>query len=185
MLLHVTAEMLYTQPKTTSSLHPPALRTRRKHSPPPDRSTHLCLPAVALLAGLNDTVAADSRTVGRLMQSMPDERAVPVLLQEGFKVPNAAAAKGFCPADMSKIKQLSILVCVNTSTAIHSLKISVQFQDLLTYWNKAQRSPGCLSVTCQTSFYNTLLTQAEKHSEIPCFWKQKVSFLNLSTQSLI
>ena len=86
----------------------PALRTRKKYSPPPERGTHLRRPAVALLAGLHDAVAADGCAVRGLTQSVPDERAVPVLLQEGFKVPDAAAAKGFCPTETSKIKQLSI-----------------------------------------------------------------------------
>lgn len=90
--------MLYTPPD------------RSQHIPPAERGTHLRRAAVALLAGLHHAVAADGPAVGRLTRSVSDERAVPVLLQEGFEVPDAAAAKGFCPAETSKIKQLSVYV---------------------------------------------------------------------------
>lgn len=108
-------------------------------------STHLLPPAVALLAALHHAVAADGRSpVGHSVQAGSIEKALAsIVLQEGSKVPDAAAAKGFCPTDTSKIKQLSIYTL--THLPPFTLKISGQLKDSFRCRHKAQRFPGCLS----------------------------------------
>lgn len=83
--------------------------------------------------------------VEMLALSLPHDRAVPVLLQEALKVPDAAVAEGFCPIEIPKMKVIHL--CVNTSTPARSLQISVQ----LRCWHKAQRYPGCLAVPLPNS----------------------------------
>lgn len=78
------------------------------------RGAHLGCAAVALLARLHHTVAADGPALPGQAGAAEQTRA-PALLQEALKVPDAAVAKGFCPAEMSKNKAI-VSLCVPHSS---------------------------------------------------------------------